>query len=209
MFGDHPAASDRVPARNATRRPGSGLQSPPRSPCSLFAVPHCLTRAAEVARELLGDGFLGVVITDRPAVDNCFHLRQLGWPHLRRDFQERIDAGDEGERRGAQLQAIGKKMFPHWPRTRENMVTRRMMKAHLFDLAGDLREVFEAGLTAPPAWTVTLCGSLLDRYDPNRALREPRRSCTDQQRRRTVTASRRHLRKAVFRDAERRRQPLR
>jgi hypothetical protein len=96
MFGDHPAASDRVTARNATRRPGSGPQSPPRSRCSLFAVPHCLTRAAEVARELLGDGFSGVVITDRPAVDNCFHLRQLGWAHLRRHFQGASPRGANG-----------------------------------------------------------------------------------------------------------------
>lgn len=59
----------------------------------MFAVPHCLIRAAEVAKELLGDGFSGVVITDRPVVDNCFHLRQLCWAHLLRDFQERIDAG--------------------------------------------------------------------------------------------------------------------
>lgn len=166
MFGDHPAASDRVPARNAARRPGSGPQSPPRSRCSLFAVPHCLIRAAEVAKELLGDGFSGVVITDRPAVDNCFHLRQLCWAHLLRDFQGRIAAGGEGERIGAQLLALGKKVFPHWPRARDGTVTRRMMKAHLLDLAGDLREVFGAGLAAPHGRTVTLCGSRLDRDDP-------------------------------------------
>ena len=166
MFGDHPAASDRVPARNAARRPGSGPQSPPRSRCSLFAVPHCLTRADEVARELLGDGFSGVVITDRPAVDNCFHLRQLGWAHLRRDFQGLIHGGGDGERTGAQLQGIGKQAFPHWPWARDGTVTRRMMKAHLLDLVGDLRDVFGAGLTAPPARPVKLCGSLLDRYDP-------------------------------------------
>ncbi|MFN7803943.1 MAG: transposase, partial [Planctomycetaceae bacterium] len=107
---------------------------------TLFVVRHYLTRAAEVARELLGDGFSGVVITDRPAVDNCFHLRQLCWAHLRRDFQGRIAAGGEGERIGAQLLALGKKVFPHWPRARDGTVTRRMMKAHLLDLAGDLRE---------------------------------------------------------------------
>lgn len=75
----------------------------------MFAVPDGLIRAAEVAKELLGDGFSGVVITDRPVVDNCFHLRQLCWAHLLRDFQGLIAAGGEGERIGAQLQAIGKR----------------------------------------------------------------------------------------------------
>jgi len=41
-----------------------------------------------------------------------------------------------------------------------------MMKAHLLDLAGDMREVFEAGLTVPPVRPVMLCGSLLDRHNP-------------------------------------------
>lgn len=79
-------------------------------------------------------------------------------------------ADRRGWRRGANWSATAghrQKVFRHWPRARDGTVTRRTMKAHLLDLAGDLLEVFEAGLTAPPVRPVTLCGSLLDRYDPN------------------------------------------
>lgn len=130
---------------------------------TLFVVR--LTRAAEVAKELLGTGFEGVVITDRYAVYNCFNLRQLCWAHLLRDFQGLIDAGGEGERIGTQLLAIGKKVFHHWHRARDGTVTRRTMKANILALAGDMLEVLEEGLTCPHARTVTLCTSLLDRYD--------------------------------------------
>ena len=130
---------------------------------TLFVVR--LTRAAEVARELLGDEFSGVVITDRYAAYNRFQRRQLCWAHLLRDFQGLIDAGGEGERIGALLLAIGKQVFHHWHRARDGTIGRRTMKANILALAGDMLEVLEEGRTCPHARTVTLCTSLLDRYD--------------------------------------------
>ena len=81
------------PARSAHRRvadqgrprprPGSGPSSPRPSPSS----PAAPVAAAEVATQLLGAAFAGVVHCDRARMYWAFGRLQWCWAHLKRDFQ--------------------------------------------------------------------------------------------------------------------------
>jgi transposase len=53
------------------------------------------SRGAKVAREILGDGFLGRVVTDRWSAYTWIDCvrRQICWVHLLRDLQWIVDTG--------------------------------------------------------------------------------------------------------------------
>lgn len=123
-----------------------------------------LTRAADVAKELLGD-FQGVITTDRYTGYHWHKQRQLCWAHLLRDFQGLIDAGGAGQRIGTQLRNIARQLFHHWHRARDGTISRETMQRNIRDLMWPFYEVLEQGQRCRHARTVTLCNELFKRYD--------------------------------------------
>jgi transposase len=91
------------------------------------------SRGSEVAKALLGEDFIGFLITDRWCAYNWYDLglRQLCWSHLTRDFQSFIDRGGEGARIGALLMAERDKMFRWWHRVRDGTLTRRAFERRM------------------------------------------------------------------------------
>lgn len=66
-----------------------------------------------VARELLGETFSGILVTDRWSAYNWYAVRwrQLCWAHLLRDFEAMIERGGAKEM-GEALQSQAQQMFP-------------------------------------------------------------------------------------------------
>jgi len=95
-------------------------------------------RSAEVARELLGEAFAGVLTTDRYSAYNWVDTtrRQICWSHLMRDFQSWVDGGGAGKTLGAALLVEAHRMFRWWHRVRDGTLARavfakRMRKVQL------------------------------------------------------------------------------
>jgi transposase len=95
--------------------------------CSLVAVFRIATsRGSEVAKELLGVDFAGILTSDRWSAYNWYDpdLRQVCWSHLTRDFQGFIDRGGEGARIGRALMKERNRMFKWWHRVRDGTMRR-------------------------------------------------------------------------------------
>jgi transposase len=80
-----------------------------------------LSRGGQVARELLGEHFSGILVTDRYSAYNWYPVRwrQLCWAHLLRDFEAMRDRGGGSEEIGDTLLAQAHQMFTWWHRIRE------------------------------------------------------------------------------------------
>jgi transposase len=84
------------------------------------------SRGSQVIKALLGEDFLGWLITDRWSAYDWYDagLRQLCWSHLTRDFQGFIDRGGKGGRIGRKLMAERNRMFKWWHRVRDGTLER-------------------------------------------------------------------------------------
>jgi transposase len=84
------------------------------------------SRGADAARELLGAGFRGLLVTDRWSGYNWVDVRrrQLCWAHLLRDFQGFVDRGGVGKPIGASLLEQADLMFQWWHRVRDGTMSR-------------------------------------------------------------------------------------
>src|SRR6266849_1434384 len=80
-----------------------------------------LSRGAAVARELLGEGCAGILVTDRYSAYNWYPVRwrQFCWAHLLRDFEAIRGRGGVCEEIGDALLAQAHQMFSWWHRVRE------------------------------------------------------------------------------------------
>jgi transposase len=91
-----------------------------------FTVFACRTsRAADVAKQLLGAAFAGVVQCDRARMYWAFGRLQWCWAHLQRDFQALIDSPCGTARRlGWDLMRPTKEMFALWAKVRDGTLSR-------------------------------------------------------------------------------------
>jgi transposase len=83
-------------------------------------------RGKQAAKELLGETFSGILVTDRWASYNWLEVarRQLCWSHLKRDFTSFLDYGPEAKQLGEQLLAQRRRLFRYWHRARDGTLTR-------------------------------------------------------------------------------------
>lgn len=91
------------------------------------------SRGSQVAKELLGEDFIGWLISDRWSAYSWYDkgLRQLCWAHLTRDFQSFIDRGGEGARIGKELMAERNRMFKWWRRVKEGTLSREQFQRRM------------------------------------------------------------------------------
>src|SRR5216684_2567540 len=79
-----------------------------------------MSRGGQVARELLGERFGGILVTDRYSAYNWYPVRwrQLCWAHLLRDFEAMRGRGGRSEEIGDSLLAQAHQMLTWWHRVR-------------------------------------------------------------------------------------------
>lgn len=89
-----------------------------------------VSRGSKVAKELLGEAFGGILITDRWASYNWVEAarRQLCWSHLKRDFKSFLDYGPEARLLGERLLAERRKLFRLWHRVRDGTLSRAQLQ---------------------------------------------------------------------------------
>lgn len=121
------------------------------------------SRGAKVAREILGEGFKGLILTDRWSsyawVDA--KRRQLCWAHLKRDFQEIAEAGGNLAAIGEALLAREKQLFVWWHRLRDGTLVRSAFQAHVGPLRAEVCDLLRQGAALTDQKLSGMCAEIL------------------------------------------------
>jgi transposase len=130
---------------------------------TVFAIR--LSRGGQVARELLGETFRGILVTDRYSGYNWYPVRwrQLCWSHLLRDFEAIRDRGGACEEIGDALLVQAHQMFTWWHRVREGTLKRSTFRSYMTPLRRDVERLLEAGSQCGGAKTEGTCREILKR----------------------------------------------
>jgi len=106
----------------------------------VFAVRF--SRGSKVVKEMLGELFRGVLVSDRWSAYNWLDptRRQLCWAHLMRDFFKISERSGEAGKIGTQLLEQAHKMFGLWHKMRDGPMDRRAFQVS----AQPIREAIEA-----------------------------------------------------------------
>ena len=126
-----------------------------------------LSRGGHVARELLGETFAGILVTDRYSAYNWYPVRwrQLCWAHLLRDFEAMRDRGGASEELGEALLAQAHQMFTWWHRVREGTLKRSTFRAYMSPLRREVERLLEVGSRGGVPKTAGTCQDILKRRE--------------------------------------------
>jgi transposase len=126
-----------------------------------------LSRSGQVARELLGKGFSGILVTDRYSAYNWYPVRwrQLCWSHLLRDFEAIRGRGGLSEEIGDALLGQAHQMFEWWHRVREGTLKRSTFRSYMTPLRREVERLLEAGSQCGVAKTEGTCREILKRRE--------------------------------------------
>jgi transposase len=126
-----------------------------------------LSRGGQVARELLGERFAGILVTDRYSAYNWYPVRwrQLCWAHLLRDFEAIRGRGGVSEEIGAALLTQAHQMFTWWHRVREGTLKRSTFRSYMTPLRREVERLLEAGSCCGVPKTAGTCRDILKRRE--------------------------------------------
>ena len=132
---------------------------------TVFAVR--MSRGGLVARELLGETFAGILVTDRYSAYNWYPVRwrQLCWAHLLRDFEAMRARGGRSEEIGEALLAQAHQMFTWWHRVREGTLKRSTFRSYMSPLRREVERLLEAGSRCGVPKTAGTCRDILKRRE--------------------------------------------
>jgi transposase len=126
-----------------------------------------LSRGGQVARELLGETFAGILVTDRYSAYNWYPVRwrQLCWAHLLRDFEAMRARGGASAELGEALLAQAHQMFMWWHRVRDGTLKRSTFRAYMTPLRREVERLLEAGSRSGVPKTAGTCQDILKRRE--------------------------------------------
>jgi transposase len=126
-----------------------------------------MSRGGQVARELLGKPFSGILVTDRYSAYNWYPVRwrQLCWAHLLRDLEAIRGRGGVSEEIGAALLAKAHQMFTWWHRVREGTLKRSTFQSYMSPLRREVEQLLEAGSRCGVSNTEGTCHEILKRRE--------------------------------------------
>jgi transposase len=124
-----------------------------------------LSRGGQVARELLGEHFSGILVTDRSSAYNWYPVRwrQLCWAHLLRDFEAMRARGECSEEIGDALLAQAHQMFAWWHRVREGTLQRSTFRSYMTPLRREVERLLDVGSRCGVPKTAGTCRDILKR----------------------------------------------
>jgi transposase len=126
-----------------------------------------LSRGGQVARELLGETFAGILVTDRYSAYNWYPVRwrQLCWAHLLRDFEAMRGRGGCSAEIGDALLAQAHQMFTWWHRVREGTLQRSTLRSYMTPLRREVERLLEVGSRCGVPQTAGTCRDILKRRE--------------------------------------------
>ena len=136
-------------------------------PCWVTVFVVRMSRGGHVARELLGETFAGILVTDRYSAYNWYPVRwrQLCWAHVLRDFEAMRGRGGRSEEIGDALLAQAHQMFTWWHRVRQGTLKRSTFRSYMTPLRREVERLLEAGSRCGVSKTVGTCRDILKRRE--------------------------------------------
>ena len=124
-----------------------------------------LSRGGQVAQELLGERFSGILVTDRWSAYNWYPVRwrQLCWAHLLRDFEAMIGRGGVSKELGEGLKCQAQQMFHGWHRVRDGSLARSSFRSYMTPVRREVERLLEAGSCGEEHKTAGMCRDILKR----------------------------------------------
>lgn len=112
-----------------------------------FTFFACRTsRAAAVAKQLLGEDYAGIINCDRARMYWAFGCLQWCWAHLKRDFQALIDSPCTIRKRlGHDLMRETKKLFALWQKVRDGTISRRSFRRQMKPIRARVEDYLARG----------------------------------------------------------------
>ncbi len=122
-----------------------------------------LSRGGQVARELLGEAFDGILVTDRWSAYTWYPVRwrQLCWAHLLRDIEAMIERGGGSQEIGEALKHQAHQMFHWWHRVRDGTLSRSSFRSYMSPVRREVERLLEAGSTCGVPKTEGMCREIL------------------------------------------------
>ena len=126
-----------------------------------------LSRGGKVARELLGEAFDGILVTDRFSAYNWYPVRwrQLCWAHLLRDIEAMSGRGGGSQAIGEALRSHAHQMFHWWHRVRDGTLKRSSFRSYMSPVRREVEQLLEAGSTCGVSKTEGVCRDILKRRE--------------------------------------------
>jgi transposase len=124
-----------------------------------------MSRGNQVARELLGAPFSGMLVPDRYSAYHGYPVRwrQLCWAHVLRDFEAMRGRGGRSAAIGDALLAQAHQMFAWWHRVREGTLKRSTFRLYMSPLRREVERLLEAGSRCDVPKTAGTCRDILKR----------------------------------------------
>jgi transposase len=124
-----------------------------------------MSRGGHVARELLGEKFSGILVTDRYSAYNWYPVRwrQVCWAHLLRDFEAMRGRGGRSQEIGDALLAQAHQMFAWWHRVREGTLQRSTFRSSMTPLRREVERLLDVGSRCGVPKTAGTCRDILKR----------------------------------------------
>jgi len=125
------------------------------------------SRAAKVAKELLGEAFAGLLVSDRWAGYNWVDTlrRQLCWSHLERQFEGFADHGRGGKRLSRKLLRQTCKMFRLWHWVRDGTLSRAAFQRKMQPVERRIVALLEGGQRCAQRAVAGRCREILKLQD--------------------------------------------
>jgi transposase len=125
------------------------------------------SRASQVAKELLGEAFAGIVVSDRWSGYRWVPIEnhQLCWAHLIRDLRQIAEAGGSAAALGEALGMCARQLFHWWHRVRDGTLQRSSFRIYVAQLRLEVRALLHEGTLCDDPKGAALCRSLL-RHEP-------------------------------------------
>jgi transposase len=122
------------------------------------------SRGAQVAQELLGAAFAGILVSDRWSAYAWVDVtkRQLCWAHLLRQFRGFQDHGPEGHAVGHALELLTEAMFQAWHRVRDGTMSRAEFQALIRRLRTYVVAHLQAGASCTARPVAVRCRKILE-----------------------------------------------
>lgn len=122
-----------------------------------------MRRTAEVAKELIGKHFCGVLIADQFNAYDWMpaERRQLCWAHLIRHFRALLDLGSEQAAFGRRLLALTEDLFSAWHRARDRTLNREQLHREVAPIQEQFAALLREGVGASHKRVRSLCKGLV------------------------------------------------
>lgn len=121
------------------------------------------TRSAQAARAALGEGFAGILVSDRYAAYAwvAAQRRQLCWAHLLRDFTKMAERSGASGRIGDELLACARHMFACRHRVRDGTLSRKVFGYEMPFLRHRIETLLQEGADCRHPQTARTCRHIL------------------------------------------------